>query len=423
MSNTAGRPLRVGIRLPLSAAFLAALGLAGGTLDAEDSPNPGVLVPVHGFTVQPMGNLSTSDGSLEFHPKALVGLGYDSNVYATSEDQSADTYYRGMVGLFSRYLPNPDLMATFDGEFERQVFLHDTSFNATIGRAVISCVQSGADHRWDAGAGFVRLDDPVFDSGERAIHDEITAHDEFIQDDALRHQSIELEYQRQDYLQGTAFFARQDMDRNLVTLTAHEGVRPLPDQEWYLGAILGYSHYDVDYFNSSSRITSFAGITEAIGSRSHAAIAIGASWWRFTRPFADDPSYADRDVVAPYVDSSLYWSWAEGSDLHVAVYSHLLESLISNAYWAIGSEVGGQQHVLDNSSAFFSLQVFRAYASGGPAGQDIEVRTQKQATVGFSYVMHDGVVTHIEGSYLDSNSRIYNTFDRLSATVDIALVY
>jgi hypothetical protein len=402
---------------------MAALGIAGGTLAAEESSDPGMMVPVHGFTVQPLGNLSTSDGSIEAHPKALVGLGYDSNVFATSEDQSADVYYRGMVGIFSRYLPNPDLTVTFDGEFERQVFLHDTSFNATLGRAVLSCVETGPGHRWDAGAGFARLDDPVFDNGERAVHEEITVHDEYSENDAVRHQSVEAEFQRQDFLQGTIEFARQDMDRNLVTLTAHEGLLPLPDQEWYWGAILAYSHYDVDFFNSSSRVTSFIGLNEGIGSRSHAAIAIGASWWHFSRCFLGDTSYDDKEVVAPYVDSSLSWSWVDGSDVHISAFSHLLESLISNAYWVIGSEIGGQERVLDNSSAFFAAQVFRAYGSGAPAGQEIEIRTQKQVTVGFTYVLHDGVVTHLEGSYLDSNSRIFNSFDRLSATVDIAIVY
>jgi hypothetical protein len=423
MTLLAMRSSRMGVRLPLTAAIMAALGVGGGMLGAVDSLDPAMLVPVHDFSVQPMGNLSTSDGSIDLHPKALVGLGYDSNVFATSSDQSSDVYYRGMVGLFARYLPNPDLTVTLDGEFERQIFRHDTSFNATIGHAVLDCVEIGPDHRWDAGAGFVRLDDPVFDSGERAVHEEITVHDAFIQSDAIRHQSIELEYQRQDYLQGTPFFARQDMDRNLVTLTAHEGVLPLPDQEWYLGAVLSYSHYDVDFFNSSSRVTSFAGINEAIGSRSHAALAAGVSWWHFSRCFAGDPSYGDREVVAPYLDASLYWSWADGSDIHVAAFSHLLESLTSNAYWVIGSEIGGEHQLLDNSSAFFDLQVFRARGSGAPAGQEIEVRTQKQATVGFSYILHDGVVTHLEGSYLDSDSRTSVSYDRLSATVDIAIVY
>ncbi len=417
--RTSGR----GLRLPLTAAAMAMLEVSGGGLGAEDSPNPGMLVPVHGFTVQPMGNLSTSDGSIDLHPKALIGVGYDSNVFATSEDQSSDFYYRGMVGIFSRYLPNPDLTVTLDGEFERQIFLHDTSSNATIGRAVVTCIETGAEHRWDAGAGFVRLDDPVFDSGERAVHEEITVHDGFSQSDAIRHQSLELEYQRQDYLQGTVFFARQDMDRNLVTLTAHEGVLPVPDEEWYFGAILGYSHYDVDFFNSSSRISSFVGMNEAVGSRSHASVAAGVSLWHFSRCFANDPSYDDREVVAPYLDASLYWSWADGSDLHVAAFSHLLESLTSNAYWVIGSELGGQVHVLDSSNAFFALQVFRARGSGAPAGQEIEVRTQKQATVGFSYVLHDGMVIHLEGSYLDSDSRTSVSYDRLSATVDFAIVY
>lgn len=407
----------------MSAAALTVLGIGMGGLHAQDSESLNMMTPVHSFTVQPMGNLSTGDGSIELHPKALVGLGYDSNVYATATDQSADAYYRGMVGIFARYLPNPDLTVTFDSEFERQIFLHDTDFNATIGRAVITSEDKGPDHSWNSGASFVRLDDPIFDSGERAIHEEITVYDEFIHNDTLRHQGLELEFQRQDYLQGTVYFTRQDMDRNLVTLTAHEGLLPLPDEEWYLGAILSYSHYDIDYFNSSSRVTSFIGVDETLGSRSHATLAIGVSWWHFSQCFDDDPSYSDKEVVAPYVDSSLNWSWADGSDLHITAFSHLLESLTSNAYWVIGSEFGGQRRVLDNSSVFFSLQIFKAHGSGAEAGQEVEIRTLKQAIVGFTYVLHDGVVTHLEGSYLDSNSRTAISYDRLSATVDIAVAY
>ncbi len=288
---------------------------------------------------------------------------------------------------------------------------------------MLSCVDTGPEHRIDAGAGFVRLDDPIFDSGERAVHEEITAHGAYGRKDDLRDLGIELEYQRQDYLQGTAFFARQDMDRDLATLTARAGVLPVPDQEWYLGAILGYSHYDVAFFNTSSRLTSFAGVDAAVGSRSHAALAIGASWWHFTRCFAGDPSYGDQEVVAPYLDASLYWSWVAGSDVHIAAFSHLLESLTSNAYWVIGSELGGQEHVLDDSSVFFTVQVFQARGSGAAAGQEVEVRTQKQATAGFTYVLHDGVVTHLEASYLDSASRTFISYNRLSATIDIAIVY
>ena len=79
--------------------------------------------------------------------------------------------------------------------------------------------------------------------------------------------------------------------------------------------------------------------------------------------------------------------------------------------------------MLDNSSVFFSLQIFKAHGSGAEAGQEVEIRTLKQAIVGFTYVLHDGVVTHLEGSYLDSNSRTAISYDRLSATVDIAVAY
>jgi hypothetical protein len=390
---------------------------------AQEALSSDELVPIHGFLVQPIGNFSLDDGQIVLHPKALTGIGYDSNVYATRSDPSADYYWHGMIGIFSRYSANRELSMSFDGEYERQLFRTDTDRDATIGHAVFTLTGSGPGYGWGAEIGIIRLDDPLFDSGDRALHEVATIHLGLNQDDVIRHQDFSIEYQRQEYLQDTPFFNRHDIDSNSATAVIHEGILPLPDNEWYFGAFTGFNRYDDRHYNSSLRATSFIGWEQEIGGRSRADISIGASWWKFEDNFSHDPSFDDREVYSPYVDASVHWSWAERVDMHASVYSHLLESLTSNAYRAVGGEIGGQLGLLDGSMAFIAVRVFEARGSGAAAGQEIEVRRNEEGTIGFDYVLHDGVVVRVEGDYIDSLSRTSNSYDRLSATIDMAVVY
>jgi hypothetical protein len=406
-----------------SIATVTLLAVCLSPIRAEEALATDELVPVHDFLVEPSGNFTLEDGRIVLHPKALTGVGYDSNVYATESDQSADVYWRGMIGLFSKYSPNRDLSISFDGEYERQLFRKDTDRDATIGRSVITIADYGPGYIINGDIGILRLDDPLFDSGVRAVHEVATINAGLRQDDAIRHQDFSIEYQRQDYLQDTPFFTRDDMDSSAVTAMVHEGILPLPDDEWYIGGSIGFNHYDVEHFNSSNRVTSFIGWDKALGGRSKIDISIGESWWKFDDNFAQDPSYDDREVSTPYADASLHWSWAEGDDLHARVYSQLLDSLISNAYRAVGCEIGGLLSLPERNTAFMNVGIFEARASGAAAGEEIEVRRNEEGTVGFDYVLHDGVVVRIEGDYVKSLSRTSNSYNRLSATVDMAVVY
>jgi hypothetical protein len=406
-----------------SAATVTLLAVCLSPIRAQEATDSDDLVPVHGFMVQPIGNFSLDDGLIVLHPKVLAGLGYDSNVYATEYNQSSDIYFRGMIGIYAKYIPNRELSLSFDGEYERQLFRVDKDFDATIGRAIIAIAGSGPGYIYNANMGFVRLDDPLFDTGERALHEVMTIHVGFNQDDAVRRQDFSIDGQRQEYLQDTPFFERKELDSNSATAMVHEGILPLPDEEWYVGGSIGINRYDEDFFNNSIRMTSFIGWDMALGSRSRANIAIGASWWRFDDNFAHDPNYDDRDVFDPYADASLHWSWVEGDEVHASLYSNILDSLTSNAYRVVGGEIGGQLGMLDRSTAFMAVRLFEARGTGAAIGQEIEIRRNEEGTIGFNYVLHDGVVVRIEGDYIRSLSRTANSYDRLSSTIDMVVVY
>ena len=95
------------MRLYQPVALLTALAVtipAGFAAEGAAEPQP---VPVKDFNVRPMANFAYADNRLVLHPKALVGVGYDSNVYAETTNEHSGTFVRGLVGVlvWSRQYP------------------------------------------------------------------------------------------------------------------------------------------------------------------------------------------------------------------------------------------------------------------------------------------------------------------------------
>ena len=74
------------MRMDRPVALLVAIACASSAIAAEDA-NP---VYVKGIEVVPRANLTADDGTLRLHPKAMLGTGYNSNIFAESDGSDVE---------------------------------------------------------------------------------------------------------------------------------------------------------------------------------------------------------------------------------------------------------------------------------------------------------------------------------------------
>ena len=124
-------------------------------------------VSIADFSIQPMGNLG-GGGAWDIHPKALVGTGYDSNLYGDENNEEDDAYFRGIAGMTTRWYASESMTFTGDGEFETKQFFDSKNNGADFNGGTISLgLQSaGLVDTFSANASWKRADDPTVSTGE-----------------------------------------------------------------------------------------------------------------------------------------------------------------------------------------------------------------------------------------------------------------
>jgi hypothetical protein len=439
------------VHLVVRSLTLASLAALGARVFAEDitttaTPDNQDIVLVDGFGIQPLYHLASPDGALILHPKALVGFGYDSNVYATDTDVKGSTFYDLVAGLDLKWVTNPEDTFVLSGEFEGERYVSQQGRNLSGGKAEFSYRHQASE--WDAGgnASFARTNDPFVVTGQEIKHDD--GHVGIDGTDHWAHQSVGLgaTVDRLRYLEGApGIFGKDDRNNTDVGLNARVGNEVGDQSEVYFRAQVDRRNYDQKTFseaidipgtgvvtthgyNDSTGITAVIGLKDKIATRTGVIAEVGVDYRKYADYFAGDADFNDKTVVRPAVNLVYRWSFEEGSWLGARAFSDVEDSVFSNAAWMYGVSVDARYRLSDEYKAavFGSLSGYQLKDSGSPKTAqepDDETRTTGEVNVGVEYVFHPGLGVRLKDVYDDSHSKYFNSFRRNLIEAQLGVVF
>ena len=147
--------------------LITSAGLIAPLSTAEETPT----VNVGDFEIIPMGDLGNFS-SWDIHPKALVGTGYDSNIFGEENNTDSDLFLRGIAGITTRWNSQQTAEVTANAEYETKQFLDSKYDGADFngGTLELHYENEGLLNTISAHIGWQRADDPTISTGETFGH-------------------------------------------------------------------------------------------------------------------------------------------------------------------------------------------------------------------------------------------------------------
>jgi hypothetical protein len=383
-------------------------------------------VQVKDFGVRPMANLTLDDGTWTIHPKALAGVGYNTNIYAEENDPHKGAYYRALAGVVTAYRLNEANKLSFDGELETDRYFDSKNSGGNLGggRAALDYLWRQQNDDVALHAGFSRYNDPLVETGEQILN-QVYNLGAFGTFNGARGRLVTgATFTRTDYLEDAAGFSKSSRDNDDIQVSARVGCIRGREAFYYVLARYERIQYDENtQFNNGSGYTVGLGDQTPVGERSTLLLEGGATYRTYDHEFAGSSTYDDKSVVAPYLNALLTWPWEEGSRLAVGAFSRLDASLTANAAWVYGASVDARYRLLANAALFGGVSLYHSKDDGHAAGFETEERTTEELEAGVEYELRRGVAARLKGDYTHSNSKTENSFNRFIAAFDIAVVF
>ncbi|MBA3708502.1 MAG: outer membrane beta-barrel protein [Planctomycetes bacterium] len=404
----------------LTLASLAALSLPAFAADGEQ---PAEKVSVGGFAIEPMGHITSPDNAFSVHPKALVGVAYNTNVYATETNTKGDVFYSLVAGLDLGWRATPEDKFGLSGEYVGQAYQDQSGRNLQGGRGIFR--YSHVAQVWDANAMalFARTNDPFVSTGEQIKHDDIDAAVNVSRTMNRAQVTVGGIYSQRNYLEASRTFGEDDRDYSLVGGNLRTGYQYAEDSEVYVRGFADRRDYVENVFNDSTGYGGLIGVKKKIATRSMVIAEIGATYRAYKDNFARNPAYDDKTIIAPVGNLIYRWNIEPYSWIGARAYSTLEESVTSNSAWLVGAVVDGRMRLKEQAALYGNAGAYRLTASGHAAGVEAEVRTTEEITVGVEYILHRGVGLRLQNVYTVSQSNTLNDFSRDIIGLDLGFVY
>ncbi len=397
-----------------------ALALAVPATGAE------VMAPVEvgGITVPPAGDLRDGEGRFEFHPKALLGGGWNSlPEVPPAPDSGSDVYARGLVGLLVRYHPRPGLDANADVEIGGLAYHQNTNLDTDAGMLRAGFERIAPGLMWSGDAVWRRSEETLLTTGEQVAQDHSRVRTRIGHDSTLWWEDASLAVSQLDYLQATNTFSAEQGDHTTGDLGLRVGIAE-GDDRCFLGARSQLVYYsDEGRFNDCAALTATAGCVLRASARSNLHLEAGMEVRDYTDDYLGDATNDDRQVLAPWWDLGGAWSWCEGDRMGARLYSDLADSLTSNATWSIGGELSA--HTEPSRRLALEAVVDLAEARDGGITQESAVLQRRilQGSLSGQYALAEGLATRLRATAVRVQEQAGGGYDRLLVSLDLAYVY
>jgi hypothetical protein len=403
-------------RLPL----LLALALACPAAEmAEMAP-----VRVGDISLAPAGDLRDAEHRFEFHPKALLGGGWDSNsLVPPAGDGGPDTWLRGMAGLLVRYHPRPGLDGEADAELERSAWQGNGELDTGAGLLRAGFAYTAPSIAWTGGAGWRRSREHLLTTGEQVAQEHGTLSTQVGHDGSRWWEEASASISRLDYLQGTSGFDDRQGDRTTgaagLTFGMHEG-----GDRAFLAMRGEAVRYAVDdRFNDCNALVATAGGSFPATDRSRLHAEAGIEVRRYADDYLRDHANGDRMALAPWWDIGGTWSWQAGDRLEAHLYSDLADSLTSNAVWSVGAAASSRTEITPRLSVETRLDLSETRDGGlGSSGSNLQRRIFAGSLAGQLAVM-EGLAARMQATATRVEANDGGGYDRLELSLDLAYTY
>ena len=410
------------MRFDRPVALLVAIACTTSVMAAEND-NP---VLVKDLNVEPRANLTADDGTLRLHPKAMLGVGYNSNIFAEAQDEKDDFYVRGLAGLQADWRLNAHNSLALNGEFEGLQYSDDDNKDGNMVGGLLT-----ADYRWNEAnnnavvhAGYARFDDPLIQTGEQILRQTIDGSGMVDLRGANLRTIIKASVTATDYLEDGSGFSEESRDSTVYQVLGRLGLNTARDTYYY--ALLGvdrWDYWDNVQYNDSNGILAGLGTKLRMGDRATLLAEGGATYRIYEEDFGNNAAYDDKQVLAPYLNIQALWPWESGSSVGLNAFSRLDESLTANAAWVYGAVLDGRYRLLARSALFGSLGGYHSEDSGQGQGLANDSRDTLEAVAGVEHEITKGLVGRLRATYTDSTADVSNDFTRYIVAVDLAAAF
>jgi len=411
------------MRIDRPVALLVAIACASSLLTAEES----APVLVKDLEVAPRANLTFDDGTLSLHPKAMLGAGFNSNIFAEADGaENDDMYVRGLAGLLADWRLDPHRSLKLNGELEALNYLDSDNDQGNLVGGLLTgdfrYYQTGTDVR--VHGGYARFDDPLIQSGEQILRQNIDGAVQVTLQGTTVRTVLDVGAVATDYLDDGIDFTEDSRDSTAYRAFGRVGWTSARDTFYY--ALLGVDfndYWDNIQYNDSTGVTAGVGAQVRLGERSVMTAEGGVTYRMYDDNFGGVAANDDEEVYAPYVSVAARWPWESGSHAGLKLFSRVDESLTSNAAWIYGLQVEGRYRLLAHSALIGSMAGYHSEDSGQGAGTPTEERDTLEAVLGVEHEITKGLVGRLKGSYTDSSAELSNDYSRYIIAVDFAVAY
>ncbi len=377
-------------------------------------------VSVGVFSIVPMGNLVHAQGRGELHPKALLGVGWNSNVYGTQSNPTADAYLRELAGLEYRFRPVVDQLVVADVEVDRRDQLKEDRLDITGGVASLQWLRQGPRLESDVRAGYGINDDPLLETGEPVRNDEAIATGSASWIGALSRTTLAFNAKRVDYTEDSRFFDKDQRDYWRYGPIIEFARRRAVDSDTFVRVRIDRIDYDVqERYADSIGAHGTIGWRNRFGARSRIELGAGVDHRRYEAAVGKDA----QSITRPAVEATGRWSWEEGSELSASLFSNIQDAVAGGGAWMYGGDVEVRYRLLRRAFVRALVGYTRILGDDRIPGGVAEDREVRYGEVGAGYHFRAGFAVRVLAGYATSDSTIGQDYERTRALSEVAFVF
>lgn len=401
--------------------IVPAVLLAAAAAHAGEAEAP---VQVRDFNILPMGNLAYANGTLTVHPKAMLTVGSDSNIYATEKNVKDDQYVGGLVGVEARYAASEALTAALDLQLRADHYFNEDDRDMVGGTGALNVDWRGDIATAGVAVDYARFDDPLVQTGEKVQRENLDGVGYLGWRGAESNGRVGVGGRSVQYLEDVGGFDADQRSYTGALADLRFGLLGGEETETYgMVKYSSWAYEDNNLLNDGSQVSAAVGWRTTLGGRTKLVLEGGVDLRSYDRESGTGAD--DKDVVLPVATALIAWPWSERSELSGRLYAQVDNSLTSNAYQLTGAQVAVRWGATDQTIIFASADGMQIADTAAANGQEEEVRTTGILALGAEYTAARGLAFRLTGrqTISDAELKASSDYDRTEIILDTVFAF